>query len=62
VNINTASFQQLLSIPYMTETRAAELIIYRREHGFFDSIEGLIHVKYIGAATIENLRPFITTT
>lgn len=62
VNINTASFQQLLSIPYMTETRAAELIIYRREHGFFDSIDGLIHVKYIGAATIENLRPFITTT
>jgi DNA uptake protein ComE-like DNA-binding protein len=46
----------------MTETRAAELIIYRREHGFFDSIEGLIHVKYIGAATIENLRPFISTT
>jgi competence protein ComEA len=62
VNINTASFQQLISIPYMTETRAAELIIYRREHGFFDSIEGLIHVKYIGAATIENLRPFISTT
>lgn len=62
ININTASFQQLLSLPYMTETRAAELIIYRRTHGFFESIEALIHVKYIGAATIENLRPFITTT
>ena len=62
ININTASFQQLLTIPYMTETRAAELIIYRRENGFFDSIESLIHVKYIGMATLENLRPYITTT
>jgi len=62
ININTASFEQLLKIPYMTETRAAELIIYRRTHGFFDSIESLIHVKYIGTATIENLRPYITTT
>lgn len=62
ININTASFEELLTIPYMTETRAAELIIYRREHGFFETIDGLIHVKYIGAATIENLRPFVTTT
>lgn len=62
VNINTASFSQLMTIPYMTETRAAELIIYRREHGFFETIDALIHVKYIGTATIENLRPFITTS
>lgn len=62
ININTASFEELLKIPFMTETRAAELIIYRRTHGFFDSIESLIHVKYIGTATIENLRPYITTT
>ncbi|HBD74037.1 MAG TPA: hypothetical protein DC003_00540, partial [Acholeplasmataceae bacterium] len=38
------------------------LIIYRREHGFFETIDALIHVKYIGTATIENLRPFITTS
>ena len=62
ININTASFSELISIPYMTETRAAELIIYRREHGFFDSIDALINVKYIGSATIENLRPYITTS
>lgn len=62
ININTASFSQLITIPYMTETRAAELIIYRREHGFFETIEALINVKYIGTATIENLRPFITTS
>lgn len=62
ININTASFSQLMTIPYMTETRAAELIIYRREHGFFETIDALIQVKYIGTATIENLRPFITTS
>lgn len=59
ININTASFETLLTIPYMTETRAAELIIYRTQHGPFETIDAIIHVKYIGQATLENLRPYI---
>ena len=60
ININKASFQQLLTIPYMTETRAAELIIFRQLNGAFSSIEELIHVKFIGSVTLENMRPYIT--
>ncbi|MFA6800692.1 MAG: helix-hairpin-helix domain-containing protein [Acholeplasmataceae bacterium] len=60
VNINQAGFQELLTIPYMTETKAANLIIYREEHGAFQSIDTLINVKYIGAATLEKIRPYIT--
>lgn len=60
VNINKATFQQLITIPYMTEKRAVELMIYRQVHGPFSSIEALIHVKYIGSVTLENMRSYIT--
>ncbi|MDY0338515.1 MAG: helix-hairpin-helix domain-containing protein [Acholeplasmataceae bacterium] len=60
VNINEASFKELLEIPHMTEQRAASLIIYRESNGPFFSIDDLIHVKYIGQVTLENLRPYIT--
>ena len=60
ININKANFQMLLQIPYMTETRAAELIIYRQSNGPFKSIEELIHVKYIGVQTLENMRPYVS--
>ena len=62
ININKANFQMLLQIPYMTETRAAELIIYRQSNGPFKSIEELIHVKYIGVQTLENMRPYVSVS
>lgn len=60
VNINLANFKELIEIPYMTETRAASLIIYRELNGPFMSIDDLIHVKHIGVVTLENIRPYIT--
>lgn len=60
VNINEASFADLLTIPYMTETKAANIIIYREKNGAFKSIEDLVLVKYIGTATLEKIRPYIT--
>lgn len=62
ININDASFQTLIQIPGMTETRAAELIVYRTQHGHFEHIDELLEVKYIGQATLESIRPYITTS
>ena len=59
ININEASFSMLLDLPYMTESRAAAIILYREQYGDFLSIEDLVLVKYIGNATLENLRPYI---
>jgi competence protein ComEA len=59
VNVNKASFKELITIPGMTETRAASLIIYREAHGDFKHIDELINVKYIGIATLEKIRPYI---
>lgn len=61
ININEANFQTLLDIPGMQERQAASIIIYREANGLFSSIEELINVKYIGAATLEKFKPYITT-
>jgi len=60
VNVNEADFSELIEIPGMTEKKAANLIIYREQHGAFASIDDLILVSYIGSATLEKIRPYIT--
>jgi competence protein ComEA len=62
ININTANFQELLTLPYMSETKVAYLMMYRLEHGPFQSIDAILEVKYIGDATLEAIRPFVTTS
>jgi DNA uptake protein ComE-like DNA-binding protein len=49
----------LLEIPYMTETRAASLIVYREANGPFLHFEELLNVKHIGPVTLENIKPYI---
>jgi len=60
VNVNEANFSELLEIPGMTEKKAANLIIYREQYGAFASVDDLILVSYIGSATLEKIRPYIT--
>ncbi|RJX24967.1 MAG: ComEA family DNA-binding protein [Acholeplasma sp.] len=60
LNINQASFKELITIPGITETKAASIIIYRENYGDFHSLDELINVKYIGVATLEKIRPYLT--
>ncbi len=60
INVNTAGFKELITIPGMTETRAASLIIYREQYGKFNHIDDLINVKNIGIVTLEKIKPYIT--
>ena len=60
INVNQASFKELITIPGMTETRAASLIIYREAHGDFKHLDELLNVKYIGVATLEKIKPYLT--
>ncbi|MDO9630127.1 MAG: helix-hairpin-helix domain-containing protein [Acholeplasmataceae bacterium] len=59
VNVNKASFKELITIPGMTETRAASLIIYREAHGNFKHVDELMNVKNIGIVTLEKIKPYI---
>lgn len=60
LNINEASFKQLIAIPGITEIRAASIIIYRENNGDFHSLDELIHVKNIGVVTLEKIKPYLT--
>jgi competence protein ComEA len=60
VNINKANFQDLLSIPYISERIASSIIIYRQTNGLFNSIEELLNVKYIGNATFDKIKDYVT--
>ncbi|MBB4825785.1 competence protein ComEA [Sporosarcina luteola] len=60
VNINTASEQELLTIPGIGPSKAAAIIQYREEHGQFPTEEALMKVSGIGQKTFEKLESFIT--
>lgn len=60
VNINTATLEQLESVPYIGPTKAQAIIDYRSAHGKFSSIDGLDNVKGIGSKTIEKIRKYLT--
>lgn len=59
-NINTATINQLESLPYIGPVTAQRIIDFRQSRGPFKNIEALDQVKGIGPKTLEKLRPLIT--
>lgn len=45
VNLNTASFRELMRVKEINATRARAIIAYRKKHGGFKSVESLSKVK-----------------
>ncbi|MDD9973567.1 MAG: ComEA family DNA-binding protein, partial [Candidatus Poribacteria bacterium] len=58
LNINTASAEELQTLPNIGAGMAQRIIDYRTQHGNFTSVDALQKVKGIGAKTLEKLRPF----
>lgn len=59
LNINTASSEELQTLPNIGERMAQRIIDHRTQHGDFASVDALQDVKGIGPKTIEKLRPFV---
>lgn len=59
LNINTASIEELQTLPNIGEATAQRIVDYRTQHGDFDSVDALQNVRGIGAKTLEKLRPFV---
>ena len=59
LNINTATAEELQTLPNIGEATAQRIIDYRTQHGDFTSVDALQNVKGIGAKTLEKLRPFV---
>ncbi|MEN9911205.1 MAG: hypothetical protein RLZZ441_773, partial [Actinomycetota bacterium] len=60
VNINTATAEDLDTLPRIGVTLAERIIAYRDEHGPFAGIESLLEVPGIGDLTLAGMRDKIT--
>jgi len=60
VNINTATVEQLDTLPGIGPAIAQRIVDYRQANGPFSAPEDIMNVKGIGEATFEELRDLIT--
>ena len=60
LDLNTATADQLTTLPGIGPVLAQRIIAYRQSNGPFESIGQLSNVEGIGDKTLENLLPYIT--
>jgi competence protein ComEA len=60
VNVNTATAEELDTLPGIGEVLAAEIIAYREEQGPFSAVDQLVDVSGIGEVTLEEIRDLVT--
>jgi competence protein ComEA len=60
VNVNTATAEELDTLPGVGPVTADAIIQWRSDNGGFASVEDLLDVSGIGDATLEELRPYVT--
>lgn len=59
VNINTASKEELMTLPGIGASKAESILSYRKEHGPFSSIEDLKKVEGIKNAVLSKVKNYI---
>lgn len=59
INLNTASAEDLMRLPGIGKTRAADIVAYRQAKGPFSRLEDIMEVSGIGQKTYEKLAPYI---
>lgn len=59
ISINTASLEQLCTIPYIGEKTAQKIIDYRQQNGPFQTLEELMNVKGIGEKKFAKMQEYI---
>ncbi|MGI8709564.1 MAG: helix-hairpin-helix domain-containing protein [Acidimicrobiales bacterium] len=60
VDLNTATAEQLDTLPGVGPATAQSILAYREEHGRFASVDELLEVRGIGDAKLEQLRTLVT--
>ena len=56
VNLNSATVEELMTLPGVGEVLAGRIVGYREEHGAYASVEELRNVPGIGEAKLEAIR------
>lgn len=60
ISLNSASKEQLESLPEVGPELAQRILYYRHEHGGFRCVDDLTKVEGIGPGRVETLRPYVT--
>jgi len=60
ININTASLEELDSLPGIGPTIAQRILDYRTENGPFSTIDEIMEVPGVGPATFDEIKELIT--
>lgn len=59
ININSATAEELESLPGIGPVTARAIVEYRKQNGGFSSVDELLAVHGIGAKRLEQIRPFV---
>jgi competence protein ComEA len=62
VNLNTATAEQLATIPGVGQKMAERIIDYRQKNGGFKKVEDLMNVSGVGEKSFLKMKPLITVT
>jgi competence protein ComEA len=60
VNLNTATAEQLATIPGVGPKMAERIVDYRQKNGGFKKVEDLMNVSGVGEKSFLKMRPLIT--
>lgn len=60
ISINTATLQELISLPGIGETIGKRIIEYRDKYGSFNTLEDLMNVSGIGNVKFNKLKEYIS--
>ncbi len=60
ININTATKEELLTLPKIGPVTAERIIRFREDFGQFQALEDILKVKGVGPKTFDRIKPFIT--
>jgi len=62
INLNTATAEQLETLPGIGPALAERILAYREAYGPFTAVEDLLRVSGIGEKTLESIRDYIAVT
>ena len=60
INLNTATLDQLESLPGIGEVLGQRILDYRQQHGAFRSVDDLLNVSGIGPSHLADMKDLVT--